>query len=152
MVGKTINLFGHKSGNSKKEGGLFKHDKDETDVTPISKELESTISRLRVLEERYTNVQMELRVTEENMIRRNKKTTTDIKTLTLDINELRNEIDEIKNKVLMVIKEIQGLAKNEDVKVLQKYIDMWEPMNFVTHKEVEEIINEKLATRKFHKS
>jgi len=28
---------------------------------------------------------------------------------------------------------------------LKKYIEMWEPLNFVTHKEVEEIINEKIS-------
>lgn len=133
----------------KKHKTLFKHEKAPVkEVSPVSEELESTINRLRVLEERYTNVQTELRVTEENMIKRNRKLAADIKTLTLDINELRKEIDEIKDKVLMIIKELQGAAKRSDIDVLKKYIEMWEPMNFVTHKEVEEIINEKLSQKR----
>lgn len=128
----------------KKHKGIFMHEKTKKEISPIPEELEGTISRLRVLEERYTNLQTELRVTEENMINRNKKLTTEIKTLTLDINELRKEVNEIKDKILMIIKELQNCAKKEDVKVLQKYIEMWEPMNFVTHKEVDDIINEKL--------
>lgn len=147
MVDKLLNPF-QKKEESKKHGGFFKHEKTSQEPTPISEELEGTISRLRVLEERYTNLQTELRVTEENMINRNKKLTTDIKTLTLDINEIRKEIDEIKNKVLTIIKELQGCAKKEEIKVLQKYIGMWDPMNFVTHQEVEDIINEKLAQKR----
>jgi len=64
----------------KKGGGLFKHDKPE-ETPHISDELEGTISRLRILEERYTNLQGELKVTEENMIHRNRRLKTELKTL-----------------------------------------------------------------------
>ncbi|HZX45597.1 MAG TPA: hypothetical protein VFF28_08000 [Candidatus Nanoarchaeia archaeon] len=115
---------------------------------PISSELEGMISRLRVLEERYTNIQTELRVTEENMISRNKKLAAEIKALTSENTELKKEINEIKEKVLLVIKELQGFAKKEDLRVLQRYIEMWEPLNFVTHKEVADVIEEKLAEKR----
>lgn len=146
MVDNSLHLF--KKPEDPKKHSLFKHEKPKEEPAPISQELEGTISRLRVMEERYTNIQVELRVTEENMIKRNKKITTDIKTLTLDINELRKEINEIKEKVLLIIKEMRNAAKKEDMNVLQKYIEMWEPMNFVTHKEVGEIIDEKLAKKR----
>ncbi len=147
MVEPSIDMF-QKPPEEKKHGGLFKHETAPEQPPPISEELEGTISRLRILEERYTNLQTEVRVTEENMIRRNKKLTIELKTLTSDINELRKEINEIKDRVLMVVKEFQNFAKKEDVKVLQKYIDMWQPMNFVTHKEVGEIIDEKLNQKR----
>lgn len=147
MVDNSLNPFNSPE-EPKKSGGFFRHESAQKEAAPLSQELESTINRLRVLEERYTNVQLELRVTEENMIRRNKKQATDIKALTLDINELRKEINEIKDKVLMVIKELQSFAKKEDVKVMQRYLDMWEPMNFVTRKEINEIIDEKLAQQR----
>lgn len=144
MVGELLDTYDKQEEQEKREG-FFKREKSR--VSPISEELESTINRLRVLEERYNNLKIELRVTEENMINRGKRVTTDIKTLTLDINELRKEINEIKDKILIIIKELQGCAKKEDLKVLQKYIDMWEPMNFVTHNEVNEIIEEKLKQK-----
>ena len=147
MVGESLNPF-QEPPEPKKKGGLFKHEKPQAEVNPLSEELGNTITRLRVLEERYTNLQSEVRVTEENMINRGKRLTKEIKTLTLDITEVRSEINEIKDKVLMIMKELQAFAKREDVKILKKYIEMWEPMNFVTHNEVEEIISEKLATKK----
>lgn len=148
MVGESLNLFEKPAEPKKQGGGLFRHEKPQAETNPLSEELEDTINRLRVLEGRYTNLQSELMVTEENMINRGKRLTKEIKTLTLDINELRKEINEIKDKVLMIIKELQAFAKREDVKILQKYIEMWDPMNFVTHNEVEEIIDEKLNARK----
>jgi len=146
MVEKSLNPF--QKPTEKKHKGFFTHEKTQPQISPVSEELESTINRLRVLEERYTNLQIELKVTEENMINRGKKLTTDVKALTSDINELKKEINEIKDKVLMIIKELQSCAKKEEIKVLQRYVEMWQPMNFVTHKEVEDIINEKLAQKR----
>ena len=145
MVDKSINLFREQEGQNNKKGFF---NKEKSAISPVSEELEGTINRLRVLEERYSNIQAELKVTEGNMITRGKKITTDIKTLTSDITELRKEINEIKDKILMVIKELQNCAKKEDVKVLQKYIEMWEPLNFVTHKEMEDIIDERLSQKR----
>jgi hypothetical protein len=54
----------------------------------------------------------------------------------------------MKSKILMILKELQSGAKKEDIKVLQKYVDMWEPLNFVTRNEINEIIDEKLSERK----
>ncbi|MBW2974383.1 hypothetical protein KY366_01575 [Candidatus Woesearchaeota archaeon] len=144
MVGESGNIFSMPPQPKKK--GFFKQ-KDKVKESPVSEELEGTINRLRVLEERYTNLQSELRVTEENMINRNARLTKEIKALTLDINELRKETNEIKDKVLMIIKEFKTCAKKADVDVLQRYISMWEPMNFVTHNEIEEIIDEKLSKK-----
>ena len=137
MVGEMLN-------NPPQKGGLFKK-KPET--SQFTEQIENTINRLRVMEERYTNLQSELRVTEENMINRNKRLSTDIKTLTLDITELRKEVTEIKDKVLAIIKEFQVFAKKEEVQILKKYLEMWEPLNFATHNEVQEIIEEKLAKK-----
>lgn len=145
MVDKSLNLFG-KQDDPKKSS--FRHSKPQENASPVSEELESTINRLRVLEERYTNMQTELRVTEENMISRNKKITTEVKSISMEINELKKEVNEIKDNILLMIREMQGFSKKEDTKVLQKYIEMWEPMNFVTHKEVEDIISEKLSEKR----
>jgi len=132
----------------KKGGGLFgQHKEEKKTENPISEELEGTISRLRMLEERYSNVQAELRVTEENMIHRNRKVKEEVKTFTSEINELKKEIGEIKEKVLEILHEIEKAAKKADFEVLRKYVEMWEPMNFVTHNEVQEIIDEKLRKR-----
>ncbi len=109
---------------------------------PVSRE-DGAMSRVRVLEERLSNVRAEIKLLEDNMVRRNKLLATELKTLTSELSEFRREMDEIKDRMLLIIRELQSLAKKEDVLVLQKYIEMWEPINFVTHNELREALREK---------
>jgi len=67
--------------------------------------------------------------------------------MTSDINEIRKEIHEIKDKLILLIKELQSVARKEEVKVLEKYINLWSPIKFVTQNEVEQIINEILEKK-----
>jgi len=104
--------------------------------------------RLRVLEEQYTNIRRKVQVTDQNMLSYHKKNISENKALTMELNEIRHMIDEIQNNILLIIKELKLCAKKEDVNVLQRYINMWEPVNFVTRKEVEKIVEDVISERK----
>lgn len=104
--------------------------------------------RLRILEEQYTNTRRKMQVTDQNMLSYHKKSMTDVKALNLEINELRHLLDDMNNNILLIIKELKLCAKKEEVNVLQKYINMWEPVNFVTRNEIEKILEELLSERK----
>ena len=84
-------------------------------------------------------------INEQNDINRHKKTLAEEKTTVSEINELKKEIEEMNRIIKEVISELRGSAKKEDVEVLKKYIDMWNPINFVTEETVEKIIDEKLS-------
>ncbi len=84
---------------------------------------------------------------EENIISKNKHYSAEIKTLASDISEIRKEIQELKDKLILVIRELQSVARKEEVKVLEKYISMWNPIKFVSQNEIEQIINEVLDKR-----
>lgn len=117
------------------------------EITQLSNETKDIGRRLRMLEERYSNLQTKVQITEQNMISRHRQVTTEVKTINTELNEIKKEILEIKEKILLIIREIQGYAKKEDLKVLERYIHFWEPLNFVTRNEVKEIINEVLKNR-----
>ena len=51
-------------------------------------------------------------------------------------------------KMKMIIKELKLCSKSEDLTVLKKYIDLWDPVRFVTQNEVEKIIEEKIEEMK----
>lgn len=125
----------------KKQGLFSSHKQQAPGISPeVINQLDDSSRRLRILEERYTNLQTKTQVMEQNMLNRNKHLSTEIKTVDSDIHELKREIIDIKNKVLMLIKEMQNMAKKEEIKVLQKYVNMWEPVKFVTQSEVEDIV------------
>ena len=98
--------------------------------------------RLRVIEERFANTRSKIEIDEKNMLNFHKKVNLDFKSINSEILELKNDIKEMRTEMSMIIKELQLAAKKEDVKVLEKYIEIWQPLNFVTKKEVERIIKE----------
>jgi len=128
-----------------KKGSLFSHKQipPMEGLTPT--QLNELIRRLKILEERYTNLQTRSQLTEQNMLSRNRSVATEIKTINLDIHEIKREVEEIKNRILMIIKELQASARKEELKILERYVNMWEPVKFVTHNEVEEVVKEILA-------
>lgn len=100
--------------------------------------------RMRILEERINNLRRTVQVTDQNMMMTTKKLNSEIKIINSDINDFHKEIQEIKDKLRLVIKELKLTAKYEDVKILNKYFEMWEPVKFVTQQEIDSIIERKL--------
>ena len=130
-------------------GGMFKH--KEQPAAPNFNDVKGDISslerRLRSLEEGFTNMRRTIQVAEHNMVSKNKIFTTEIRTLTSEIDEVKKEIADIKEKVLIILKDLESAAKITEVKVLEKYINLWNPIKFVTQNEVERIIDEKLKKK-----
>jgi len=112
------------------------------DASIISNELANLSRRFRTLEERTSNLIRKSQITEQNMLMNSKKVATEIKTINADISELRKIIAEMKDNMRQIVEEVKRCAKKEEIKILQKYVDMWEPINFVTRSEVERIIKD----------
>ncbi len=132
----------------KQPGFFHKAAQPQPDLKAFSEDIGNISRRLRMLEEGFTNLRRTLQVTEHNMLEKNKLFSTDIRTLTSDISEMRKEIDEIKDKIIDIVGELEETAKREEVKVLEKYINFWNPVKFVTQNEVEEIVREILKQEK----
>src|SRR3989344_2272164 len=75
---------------------------------------------VRTLEESLTNLRKIVQVTEENILMKNRHMATEFKTFTSDINDLRRDVHELRDKMVMMIKEMQSLARQEDIKVLER--------------------------------
>ncbi|MFH1510332.1 MAG: hypothetical protein ABIF10_01470 [Candidatus Woesearchaeota archaeon] len=134
-------------GAEEQKKGLFGHEKKKDSSPDILAEVNMIGRRLRVLEEQHTNLRRKMQVTDQNMLSYNKKNITEIRTVNMEINELRRTIEDVQSNILLIIKELRLCAKKEEVNVLQKYINMWEPVNFVTRLEVERIVEDSLHKR-----
>jgi hypothetical protein len=110
------------------------------DISKINSQLSNMNSRLRMTEERFSNLREKTTFIEENMISADKKIRDHLHVLTSDIDELRLNLDKVKQDMGLVIKELQNLAKKQDVDTLRKYINLWDPIKFVTAREVTKII------------
>ena len=137
----------------KKQGilGFGKQQQEAPDISGITSDVNTLSRRLRLLEEGYTNLRRFFQVTEENIIAKNKHFSAEIKTMASDIVEMRKEMQEIREKLGLVIRELQSVARKEEVKVLEKYINLWNPIKFVSQNEIEGIINDVIDKREGRK-
>ncbi len=98
--------------------------------------------RLKMLEERSQNISKRMQLTDHNMIEGTKKLHAEIRAHTGEIQEIRETLREIKEKIALIIREFKNVPRKEDMKVLEKYVTLWNPMEFVTRKQAEKIIKQ----------
>jgi len=131
------------------QSGLFhKKGPAQPDMSAFTEDIGNLGRRLKILEESITNIRRALQVTEENMLGKNKIFAMEIRTLTSDIGDIKKEISEIKEKIVEIVNELKESAKRDEVKVLEKYINFWNPVKFVTQNEVEALVKEILMREK----
>ena len=142
--------------NQKSHGLFSTSPKPKTDTTTLITELSNQVNnisrRIRIIEERYSSLRRQNQVNEQNTLETDKKIFSEIRTSFEEIKELRHEISEMKDNLKLIISELQLLAKKEDVQVLERYINMWEPVNFVTINQVKKIVKEEVEKAIFETS
>ncbi len=113
-------------------------------------QLNNMSRRLRLLEERYENLRDFLRSNEQHDIKSRKQYDKELKTLSSEMNDYQRTFVDLRDKVRLIVKELKECAKSDELKLVQNYIDLWEPVTFVTERQVEKIIEEKLADLGLH--
>jgi predicted transcriptional regulator len=80
------------------------------------------------------------------MITEYQKLSKEIKNMNEEIVELKRNLYEIKEVTEKIIKEMNVFAKKESVKVLEKYINLWNPVKFITEEDVRKILRGELKS------
>lgn len=103
------------------------HSKAILTVTQRQKDLESSVDLL--------NDKFEM--LDHNSVANFKKVSVDIKNLRDDLHDIKEDIKAIKEFNAKVAKQMRLMAGADEVAKLEKYIDLWDPMSFVTREELE---------------
>ena len=121
----------------------------ESTYQDLSQVLSDIVNRLRSLESKYNLLGERLLVVNQNMINQFKKNNVEIKTADEEVKELKTELFKTREAIKDLTREMQFFATKEDFKVLEKYINLWNPMKFITEKDLEKAL-ESLKTKKRH--
>ncbi len=108
-------------------------------------------NRLRVLESKNSLLNERLLVVNQNMIKEYKKLLKDIRSIETEIREVKNDMQNLKKILKHLTDEAADFAKKEEIKILEKYIKLWNPLNFVTETDVQNIVERELKKQKSHK-
>ena len=111
-------------------------------VVHLLKDVSNLSSKLRLLEERYSNLRKKTQVSDQNMLESHKKISVEVKTSNSDVTDLRRDLNKITDEIRLIVSELKETAKKEDVIIMQRYLDLWEPLNFVTRDELERMADQ----------
>jgi len=109
-----------------------------------NEELATLARRLRLLEERYGRVENNLRNIEDHLNDLTRDFSRMLNKIKSTVDESNSRIDEMQDRMLVFIKELEMLSKKEDVDVIKKYIQYWDPVKFVQARQVEKIVKDVL--------
>jgi len=98
------------------------------------------LSRIRSLEGKYNLLRDRALIINNNLIMQYQKTTAEMQAIEGDIKEIKHTVFQIKETLKHVVSEMEHFARVEDLKVLEKYINLCNPMKFVTEEDVKKII------------
>lgn len=102
---------------------------------------------IKGLESKVNNLLRQVDVFKNDYIKKNQDLKKEVKALNDELLDLKREQDAFGQKMDLVVKELRQTAGIEQVSVLKRYVDLWNPLNFVTQRDVERIVETKLAER-----
>jgi DNA repair exonuclease SbcCD ATPase subunit len=102
------------------------------------------LRRLKYLEEKismFNNIIQTIDVTTRKSL---EDIRTELEEIRKEIKEIRDEIDDLEIKVKAITDQLSLFATVDQVKTISSIIDYINPFDFVTKKEVEKIVKEKI--------
>lgn len=130
----------------KKKGGLFVIKSSKSKDIPVSttspQELSALSGRMRVLEERLYNLRRKTQLTDQNLLSHNKKIVKEFKDLNAEMKDMRMDMEDLRTVIQQIINEMKKFAAKNELETLRRYIDLWEPLEFMRREEAEKLIKD----------
>jgi hypothetical protein len=110
------------------------------DFAQLSSMISDLDRRLRILEERYGNLRKKLQITDESVLDSERTFNKELHSMNDDTMTVKKQVHEFSEKLNMFGMELENVAQKKDLKVIEKYMLMWSPTNYVSRKELKEYL------------
>ena len=99
---------------------------------------------IKALEGKVNNLLREVDLIKNDFTKKSGDLKKDLKALNNDFMEYQHEQQKTSEKMDLIIKELRQTAGSEEVQVIKRYIELWNPLNFVTQRDLERMVENKL--------
>jgi len=106
-----------------------------------SVELNALATKLRLVEERYKNIQKRTHLSEDALLGFERDTRAELDVLKTRITELRKVLVDMNAKVDGMVAELSSVVQQHEFKAVEKYLDLWQPMRWVTVEEAKRMVD-----------
>jgi len=121
------NIFG----NDKKKSQEFNQKFDSQ-----SRIILNLVEKEKNFENSLDLINEKIELLDHNLIKNTKHVISDIKSIREDVMNLKHDISLIKSFNSKLTKQLKLMSSKDEVIRLEKYIDLWNPMDFVTREEL----------------
>lgn len=99
-------------------------------------------SRVRILENKQNTLTERLLIVNQNMIQEYKRVMKELSVLSGDMIKCKGDVNHVQEVLRNLVKDMGVFAKKEDMKVVEKYIKLWDVFSFVTEEQLSERLKE----------
>lgn len=113
----------------------------------LGNQITSIATRLKLVEERYANLAKRNQLTEGSLMSFEHEAKTELRVLTTQMMALRKRITEINAKLDAIGGEMGSVVRKHEFAVAERYLEMWQPMQFISREEARRMLDEAIAAR-----
>ena len=103
---------------------------------------------MKALETKVNNLLREVDILKEDFMKKNANLKQQLKTTTQDLLDMKHQQAKTQQTVDLIIKELKQTAGKEQLDVIKRYMEFWNPLNFVTQRDIERIIETKMEEKR----
>ena len=108
---------------------------------------DDVIGRVRDIENKVLILRDRIFVTDKNMIEEYRSINLQLRNINNEVKGIKADLTKIKQTIKHMIIEVEVFARKDDLKVLERYINLWNPLHFMTEKEVKQLIEKSLKNK-----
>ncbi len=97
------------------------------------------------LEAKTNNLLRETSLLKGDSLKKTADLRKEVKALRDEFMDIKHQHESINQKMDLIIKELKKTAGQEEVMVLRKYVDLWNPLTFVTQRDLERMVDAKIS-------
>ena len=101
---------------------------------------EEIMRRIRILEERYSGTRTKFQFLERSILKDSKDIYTELEGVKNSISSIKSEMSNLNESIQKMLDEIQGTVKKSELLTLAKYVNFWEPLQYLTREEAEKLL------------
>ncbi len=105
-------------------------------------------SWLRSVETKVTALRREVEIIKGDHAKKIREVDDEIRVLRSDLMEFKHTAEKVQEKIDIIIKELRLTAGKEELEVIKKYLELWNPMKFVTRDDLDRAIDARLSEMK----
>lgn len=121
---------------------------EQRDMSAISAMIGDFSSHLNSLEEKLQLLRERVSILSQTLLKQNDRLNKDMSDLKSDISNVRNNNDKLKDAIDHIVLESGNFARKDELLSVQRYMKMFEPLNFMSEEEVIKLVEKMIDDKK----